>query len=379
MHEVIDFMEHGSDHCPVYVRLRVHPKWARKVSPITRRILKSSGLKSLKQKMSSVSSRSKIVEIIKSYFSGVEWASATGRDDMNKRWLDWANQYDLLVENLIGTRQATESSWVRKFDFSIRNLCKKASISRSWFLKAKLAGRFKDGLHLRWRNDRRLFISAWEQSERAFLSEKIQRAIKEGGIGIWKLLGSGWKHSVRSLLVDTGLLITEPASIAEELVSHHEASLEENRAIPAGKFNPVLWENKDENAKDDLVISDSLVVRCICKLKNSAVPDSMRPDVIKLFFGSGDCVSPLSEMIRAIARTRVFPDGGKIAKQVFVWKGVGKRNKLSNCRTITIANIVHKLAESCIKASAMGIWTKSGFPKPYWGVFLGRLKVCMSG
>ena len=119
------------------------------------------------------------------------------------------------------------------------------------------------------------------------------------------------------------------------------------------------------------MVSDSLVVRCICKLKNSAVPDSMRPDVIKLFFGSGDCVSPLSEMIRAIARTRVFPDGGKIAKQVFVWKGVGERNKLSNCRTITIANIVHKLAESCIKASAMGIWTKSGFPRPYWGHFFG--------
>ena len=83
------------------------------------------------------------------------------------------------------------------------------------------------------------------------------------------------------------------------------------------------------------------------------------------------CKSPLSEMIRAIARTRVFPDGGKIAKQVFVWKGVGERNKLSICRTITIANIVHKLAESCIKASAMGIWTKSGFPRPYWGHFFG--------
>ena len=113
------------------------------------------------------------------------------------------------------------------------------------------------------------------------------------------------------------------------------------------------------------------MVENIHKLKNSSVPDGMRPDVIKLFFGETDSVWPLCNMIRAVARTRVFPEGGKIAKQVFFWKGVGGRNKLNNCRTITITNIVHKLAESCIKDSSRDIWATVGFPRPYWGHFFG--------
>ena len=371
MHEIIDFMEHGSDHCPVYVRLRVHPKWSGKARPITRRILKTSGLKSLYRKMSSLSSRRNIVNIIKSQFSSVDWASASSREDMNSRWLEWVKLYDSLVEKLIGTRRATQSTWGRKFDNCIRAFCKKASISRSWFLKAKLAGCQTNNLYVRWRDDRRKFISAWEESERAWVSEKIQRAINLGGIAIWKLLGGRWKDSTRSLVVEDGLIITEPGLIVEELVSHHEVSLKENTEIPAGDFVPVQWENTFEMDSQNLKFSDSLVVRCINKLKNSAVPDSMRPDVIKLFFGSSDSVSPLSEMIRAVGRTRVFPDGGKTAKQVFVWKGVGERKKLSNCRTITIANIVHKLAESCIKSSAGGYWAEAGFPRPHWGHFFG--------
>ena len=225
-------------------------------------------------------------------------------------------------------------------------------------------------MNLRYRNDCKLFISAREQSETAWVSEKIQRAIQEGGIAIWKLLGGVWKDSTRPLLVDGGLLVTEPKLIARELVSHHAASLRENIAIPAGDYIPVLWEKKLKVYKD-LKISDSLVVNSIHGLKNSAVPDRMRPDVIKLLFGHGDTVGPLANMIRAVARTRVFPEGGKMAKQVFVWKGNGERNKLSNCRTITIANIIHKLAESCIKDSAEGIWAQAGFPRPYWGHFIG--------
>ena len=105
VHEVIDFLEHGSDHCPVYVRLRVHPKWSKKISPITKRILKTSGLKSLSLKMSSVSARPHVLNKIKSYFSHLDWASASSREDMNDLWQKWANQYALLTEELIGTRR----------------------------------------------------------------------------------------------------------------------------------------------------------------------------------------------------------------------------------------------------------------------------------
>ena len=191
---------------------------------------------------------------------------------------------------------------------------------------------------------------AWEQSEKALVSQMIKTAILEGGIAIRKLLGAGKKDSTRFLVVDKGLVITVPELITK-LVSYHESSLKENVEIPAGKFLPVLWGQKLQKVDEDLKISDSLVMENIHKLKNSSVPDGMRPDVIKLLFGETDSVWPLSNMIRAVARTRVFPEGGKIAKQVFFWKGVGGRNKLNNCRTITITNIVHKLAESCIKDS----------------------------
>ena len=90
MYEVIDFLEHGSDHCPVYVRLRVHPKWSGRIRPMTRPILKTSGLKSLYLKMSSVSTRTNIVNRIKSYFSTLDWNSASSREDMNRLWLEGA-------------------------------------------------------------------------------------------------------------------------------------------------------------------------------------------------------------------------------------------------------------------------------------------------
>ena len=55
----------------------------------------------------------------------------------------------------------------------------------------------------------------------------------------------------------------------------------------------------------------------------------------------------------------------------YLFAKVWGRDKLNNCRTITIANIVHKLAESCIKDSAKDIWASAGFPRPYWGHFFG--------
>ena len=87
----------------------------------------------------------------------------------------------------------------------------------------------------------------------------------------------------------------------------------------------------------------------IRKLKNSAVPDDILPKVVKLVFGNTDLVGPLKEMIRAVVRTRMFPNGGKIAKQAFLWKGKGVRQSLENCRPITLANVLLKLAESCVK------------------------------
>ena len=97
----------------------------------------------------------------------------------------------------------------------------------------------------------------------------------------------------------------------------------------------------------------------------------MTPTIIKLLFGANDLVNPLGKMIRAVVRTRAFPEGGKIAKQIFCWKGVGLRSDLENCRTITMANIILKLAESCVKRSAQKFWSNAGFPRSYWGHFFG--------
>ena len=80
-----------------------------------------------------------------------------------------------------------------------------------------------------------------------------------------------------------------------------------------------------------LVIPNDLVVDCIRGLKNSSVPGNITPEVVKLLFGDKDLVNPIGEMIRAVVRTRVFPEGGKIARQIFYWKGVGERNSLDNC------------------------------------------------
>ena len=98
--------------------------------------------------------------------------------------------------------------------------------------------------------------------------------------------------------------------------------MKENTSVPPGKFRPVRWDTTLPEADNVLKISNELVVDGISRLKNSPVPDNILPMVIKLLFGYSDMVAPLGEMFRAIARTRVFPDGGKIAKQIFCWKGV---------------------------------------------------------
>ena len=66
-----------------------------------------------------------------------------------------------------------------------------------------------------------------------------------------------------------------------------------------------------------------------------------------------------------------FRKGEKLHVRFFVFKGVGVRNNLENCRTITMANILLKLAESCVKHSAQSFWNKAGFPRSYWGHFFG--------
>ena len=119
------------------------------------------------------------------------------------------------------------------------------------------------------------------------------------------------------------------------------------------------------------MITDELVAANVRKLKNAAVPDDISPKVIKLLFASKDSVMPLSEMIRAIARTRIFPQKGKVARQTFLWKGVGSRGSLKNCRPITLTNVILKLAESCIKDASRQFWSSAGLPRPYWGHFFG--------
>ena len=51
LYEVLDFVEHGSDHSPVYLRLKVYPSWIKRPVLPKRRILKRSGIKSLEKKL----------------------------------------------------------------------------------------------------------------------------------------------------------------------------------------------------------------------------------------------------------------------------------------------------------------------------------------
>ena len=69
MYEVVDFIEHGSDHCPVYICLKVDPSWRKKPVQPVRRILKSSGMESLRKRLVEGSiHRSEIVTKVHSFF-----------------------------------------------------------------------------------------------------------------------------------------------------------------------------------------------------------------------------------------------------------------------------------------------------------------------
>ena len=97
----------------------------------------------------------------------------------------------------------------------------------------------------------------------------------------------------------------------------------------------------------------------------------MLPKVLKLIFGSKDTVGNLAELIRAVAKTRAFTELGKVARQIFVWKGKGDKDSLEMCRTITIAGAILKLSEACVKEAGLVFWKRAGFPRPYWGQFSG--------
>ena len=227
----------------------------------------------------------------------------------------------------------------------VRKLCLKASIARAWFVEAKCMGGDVTGLFDEWERSRKAFIESWERSNRDWYVESVTRAIRYGDVAVWRLLSDKWKKTSRSMSNAKGSILTDPNQIEDELLSYHYRSREENSSVPPGKFKPVIWKKPFTEKDKVLEISDGLVLRCIAKLKNSSSPDNMKPTIIKLLFGAKDLVNPLGEMIRAVARTRAFPDGGKIARQIFCWKGVGVRNNLENCRTITMANIILKLTE----------------------------------
>ena len=85
LYEVLDFVEHGSDHSPVYLRLRIHPKWIKRSKPVRKRILKTRGVEYLRKKLNGRSqARKEIVLKIQSSFSGIGWSKAESRTDMNR-------------------------------------------------------------------------------------------------------------------------------------------------------------------------------------------------------------------------------------------------------------------------------------------------------
>ena len=376
MYDVLDWFETGSDHCPIYLRVRVYPDWCKRLKPQTRRIFKTSGLKKLRNKLENVDTRSSVVSEINLAFSSLNWSEALDREDMDRLWSKWIVAFDDLVNNQVGTRPARESSWGRKFDTNVRALCKKASVSRSWYLFACQASKNCDSFYETWSKDRREFIAAWEKSKNDWFEKMVSLAIKKGDIAIWRLLNRKDKGRFRPLETGDGRILTDPALISKELSDFHQRSRKENTSIPPGDFKPVVWDKNflmKIGPEGDLVldISDDLVVANIKKLKLSTVPDSIKPVLVKALFGSKDTVKPLADLIRAVARTRIFPTKGKLARQIFVWKGKGGRDCIDRCRTITMANAILKLCEACVKDAGSIHWQKAGFPCSYWGQFSG--------
>ena len=122
--------------------------------------------------------RDTVVENINRAFSSFDWSLATNREDMDFLWNGWVEAYGKLVEKLVGTRPARETTWGRKFDPNLRLLCKRASISRSWYILASRATMNSDELLERWVNDRKAFVEAWEESNIQWLTNAVIRAVK---------------------------------------------------------------------------------------------------------------------------------------------------------------------------------------------------------
>ena len=379
MYEVIDWIETGSDHSPLYIRVKVYPTWVKKTVLPRRRILKASGLLALRNKMENGTSRDTVVENINRAFSSFDWSLATNREDMDFLWNGWVEAYGNLVEKLVGTRPARETTWGRKFDPNLRLLCKRASISRSWYILASRATMNCDELLERWVNDRKAFVEAWEESNKQWLTNAVIRAVKNGDVATWRLLSGISKRRFRPLVAEDGMVLTDPDMISKRLEQFHKRSMKENSVIPPGDFKPVNWQSEfipKNSPQGDLVleISDELVLANLKKLKISTVPDNILPVVLKLFFGRLETVIHLAELIRAVVKTRIFPTKGKLARQSFVWKGKGEKNSLGMCRTITMANSILKLSESCVKVASLSFWKKAGFPCSHWGQFFGALE-----
>ena len=77
------------------------------------RILKSSGLRSLRKKLRNTACRVSIVSDILEAFGSVRWCDALDLKDINSLWSRWVTAYIGLINKLIGTRLARESFWGR--------------------------------------------------------------------------------------------------------------------------------------------------------------------------------------------------------------------------------------------------------------------------
>ena len=169
--EVLDFIEHGSDHSPIYLRVRVFPRWQKRIKKPVRRILKASGLISIRKKLEGSSlSRTSVTSKVLNSFSdpALDWSTAVTREDMDNQWSLWVKSYDIMVEKLIGTRPVRDATWGRRFSQEVRNLCKEASMARSQFIEARRKGSNSGDYLVKWQRLRTLFIRAWEKSDKQY-------------------------------------------------------------------------------------------------------------------------------------------------------------------------------------------------------------------
>ena len=152
--------------------------------------------------------------------------------------------FDKLVMMLVGTRPARKTSWGRKFDSNLRALCKKASISRSWYILACEAKQDSESFFEAWVKDRKDFVASWEKSKSDWFNNMVCNAIRKGDNAIWGLLNRKYKNNFRPLDMGKGCILTDPALISEELSKYHESCWTQNKRQPPAKFESVVW-NRD--------------------------------------------------------------------------------------------------------------------------------------